>query len=316
MKKNIFKIALLAMASVMVSCQTDALEENISLDEAEILGVEQTVNSNLSAVQCGNSAASRSLGERLTSIQGDRCSVGNNVSGNPGLLDCRAQYRGAHSQEGSWFIYNIVQGNKKEANPTAVRIERTFRPFDRPEGNEASRVAFTGTVRVDRLPNERDVESHSSDYTYICQMHGSSTIRDYDGPANEERHTSAIWLLRAQRTSSNGFRFVLEYGTKPISESSPVTRDTRATLTFGDDRAFGVEYDIEVHYGYENGQYNGYITIDGSRFDVPEYNFTTDRQFFRYGAYRAGRSIGATNEGRFFNQAIIAWKNDVTFCNP
>ena len=314
MKRKTLRNAALALVTlVAVSCQTDNLEEDTTLNAVQDIELDEAVGVALSTGQCGTAAAPRSLGSRLASIQGDRCTAASNAPGNPGFLDCRAQFRGSHTREGSWFLYNIVQGNKRTANPTAVRIERAFRAFDRPTTGAPTRVAFTGTVRVDRLPNDPDITSHSSDFTYICQMHGSQTIRDYDGPANGENHTSAIWLLRAQRTSANRFRFVLEYSLTPISASS---RPNRTTITFGGDRAFGVEYDIEVHYGYRFRQNNGYILINGRRFNVPEYDFTTDRQFFRYGAYRAGRNIDAVNQGRFFNQSIIAWRNDVTFCNP
>ena len=312
----------------MVSCQTDVLEEDTTLNNLEDSNINTAVSVANATALCGNNVRSFPFPERLQSIQGNRCSLGEDIDENPGRLDCRAEYRGSHTQDGNWFIYTIVQGNKRAANPTAVRIERAFRTFNRTTASsDTTQIAFSGTVRVDRLPNDDSINSprrnmpasdeFRSDFTYICQMHGTGTIRDYDDGGRNitdtESHSSAIWLLRAQRVSTNRFRFVLEYSKEPIFSGSGVNR---GTITFGGDRVFGTEYKIEVNYGYIAGQNAGTITIAGRTFTLPDYDFTTDGQFFRYGAYRAGRNIGAVNEARFFNQAIIAWKNDVEFCNP
>lgn len=317
--KKIFKGIFLSTLLLGMSCQnetidTDLIDSPKSVEKSEV---------NFLNKSCGNSAAERSLGTGATREQGDRCSAGNNISNQPGLLDCRARHRGGHFRDRSdqFYTYNIEQGNKSSNVSTAVRIERTFRRISRPSSNNPFRIEFSGELKVVDLPfndQGRRRPDYSNDYTYVCQMHGSGAVFNY-APFNNisprPRHTTAIWLLRAQRRSSTTYDLVLEYSRKPRTNNSSFTDPDRTVRTFATGLRIDEVVNIELFNGYRNRSHNGYFRINGVRYNIPAYPFVTETMFVRYGAYRAGLNIPGRNAPNSRNQARIKWRN-VTVCNP
>jgi hypothetical protein len=323
MKTKTLKWLLLPVAVLgMLACQNETLE-----DEHVILESIPVIDDHLLTAKtvCGSSANRDILGD-AEDLQGTStlCKIGE-TSDNPGLLDCRIATRGEHKKSGDWFIYDITQGNKTKNNTTSVRIERGFKNFKRQKdpgkGKKAKafKATFKGRVRIDRLPNKKEAKGkpvdYKNDYTYIIQMHGSGKVRNFATKEyNDKKHTSAIWLLRAHRTSETQFKFSIEYSTKPaVSGVNP----DRKTVDVATKLDIGKEFDIEINYGYDaNRKFDGYIKAAGKKKDVPDIKFQTDEQYFRYGAYRAGPKKSPTATNTTHNRAIIAWKKELTFCNP
>lgn len=326
--KMLRRLALSMAAMALVACQNETLEdETLVLDQAEVTDI----STSLSEKGCGTSQNRDGLGS-AGSIQGPSslCTVGS-TSKNPGLVDCRVNTKGGHRQSGSWFIYEIVQGNKKKGNNTAVRIERGFKNFKRqaaPKGKKKTvarkQVSFKGTIRVDQLPDNNEgkdskgknkPDNFKEDFTYVCQMHGSGSIRESSNKSyNGKKHTSAIWLLRAHRTSKTRFKFSIEFSKGPIGSG---IKSERGTVDVATNLQFGKEYKIEVSYGYDDKRkFGGFISAAGKKKFVPKYNFVTDQQYFRYGAYRAGKKVNPSSKDKSDNRSKILWKNNASFCNP
>ena len=325
-KRNLGRLSLSVLMLTAFACSEN---ESLSEDFEPLERVEASLA--VVADNCGNNVFRRSLGS-AAAVQGNRC-TDSSISlteDNPGGLDCRALNQGSHTREGSWFLYNIVQGFKDANNGTAVRIERAFANFNNPPSGMQRMMAFNGRVRVDRLPNDPSINSPRNnrgprdefreDFTYVCQMHGSREVRNIPGSTtaqNGQTHNSAIWLLRAQRVNNtNRFRFVLEMSNGPFTSSN---RPGRTEFDLGGDRLIGTMYRIRVDYGFVNRCYQGTIRINSEVFnleDIRPYNFTTQDQYFRYGAYRAGRNItgNANATPNFAQQAIVAWEDNTTYC--
>ncbi len=314
-----------SLVLVAVSCEKN--EEEQIKQKTEVSAVNKEEN-NL----CGNDADRRNLSPNTRLIQGgpSLCELQGGNAGNPGLLDCRTLHKGGHSKEGNWFLYEIFQGNKHVENATAVRIERGFVDFDR-STDDLKQMEFTGTLRVDNLPNSGG--NFEEDYTYVTQMHGSGNViyppRELEEgetrPEGERttdsiglKHTTAIWLLRAERTGANTYKLNLEYS-QSAKTTDEDTNANRQEFLIKRGLNIGQEYEIQIDYGYKDGRNFGTIAVDGMEKTVPDFTFTTERQYFRYGAYRAGERIEGTGniiDANPENNAVIAWKNDVKFCNP
>lgn len=323
--KKLIKCLSLFILLILASCQNeDTLENYNQLEEtSNIDKVKEQALPIYASKTCGNSAAETSLGPGASAEQGNMCTSGNGISNQPGLLDCRAQHRGGHffNSSDNFYMYSIEQGNKKSNVSTAVRIERTFKKITRPTSNSPFRIEFDGQLKVADLPFNDQGNSnpdYSNDYTYICQMHGSGKVFDYapfNGLDPRPSHTTAIWLLRAQRTSATKYNLVLEYSRKPRTNNSNYTDPDRTTTTFATGLSINQVVNIEVFHGYKNRRHNGYMLINNVRYNIPTFPFTTEKMFIRYGAYRAGVKKSGANIANSKNQAKIKWRN-ITVCNP
>lgn len=311
--KNIFGgFALSSILLTTIACSNDEIQEDSLLSQDNLELPDSSVNRLLSARTnsiCGQDANRESLGNNSPQGPENRCnrSTLGASDGNPGLLDCRVNRRGQHIVENGWYVYSISQGNKTNTN-TAVRIERGFTNFRNPGAGKEVRAQFDGRVRIVNLP---------SDYTYICQMHGSGQVTG--GARSGSTHTSAIWLLRAQRISNTQFRFRIEISNGAITNTGRPS-PARTAFDIGGDHNIGGEFRVRVNFGYTNGQYAGTIRInDEPFFNVitggQGYDFTTAAQYFRYGAYRAGANTDPTGALLPQGQARIEWQDGVEFCN-
>lgn len=325
MKRLIKGVFLSTCLLLAASCQNEEVlggnsaefEENKTVSEEVLLGR-----------QCGNNAAENGLGSSADE-QGTRCSAGNNIANQPGLLDCRAQHRGGHFKDNSdnFYQYSIQQGNKKSNVGTAVRIERTFKKITRPASGTSGNflVEFDGELKVADLPFNDEGKSNpdfKNDYTYVCQMHGSGKVFDFsafngpNAPNPRPKHTTALWLLRAQRTGTSTYNLVLEYGTQPRTDNDDFKDPRRDTVHVANNLNILDVVDIKVRHGYVDRKHGGTIKVNNnSDFNVPSFGFTTEKMFIRYGAYRAGAKMNGANVARAKNSAKIKWRN-VTVCNP
>lgn len=226
---------------------------------------------------------------------------------NQGTIDCRTRGAGGYTETTATGTYHIVQAHKTSNVTTGTRIERAFKNFSRP-GSGGKTVTFKGKVEVDKL------DMATGEYTYIAQMHGSGKVVS-GGSKRNEKHNTAIWLLRVEKNAGSKFEFVIESSTKPkTAESGGNPTRKRTRILQGD---IGTFYEIEMKMGYASNREpfaEFRIRKDGTSAwtekDMPTIGFATEQQYFRYGAYRVGPPTSSTSKPSNPDEAIIKWRSE------